>query len=152
MVDVATLALLRRSTCLRSRLPKRSAPWRSRWKGSIAWVFTGGIGEHAAKVRALSCDRLRRLGVELDASANGPDAGLVSLDSSSVEIRVIPASEETTIAKTCTRDVYVIQQRAGRLLLAQSGRSSAGWLKQCIDAAGSKMEQSHSRDFDLIAP
>jgi acetate kinase len=68
-------------------------------RGLDCLVFTGGIGEHAAKVRALSCDRLRWLGVELDASANDGDAGLVSLESSSVEIRVIPTSEETTIAR-----------------------------------------------------
>jgi acetate kinase len=68
-------------------------------QGLDSLVFTGGIGEHAAKVRALSCERLRWLGVELDASANGGDAGLISLDSSSVEIRVIPTSEETTIAR-----------------------------------------------------
>jgi acetate kinase len=68
-------------------------------QGLDSLVFTGGIGEHAAKVRALSCSRLRWLGVELDARANVGDAGLVSLDSSSVEIRVIPTSEETTIAR-----------------------------------------------------
>jgi acetate kinase len=68
-------------------------------QGLDCLVFTGGIGEHAAIVRALSCYRLRWLGVELDASANGGDAGLVSLDTSSVEIRVIPTSEETTIAR-----------------------------------------------------
>jgi acetate kinase len=68
-------------------------------QGLDCLVFTGGIGEHAAKVRALSCDRLRWLGVELDASANDGDAGLVSQESSSVEIRVIPTSEETTIAR-----------------------------------------------------
>ena len=68
-------------------------------QGIDCLVFTGGIGEHAAKVRALSCDRLRWLGVELDASANDVNASLVSLDSSSVEIRVIPTSEETTIAR-----------------------------------------------------
>jgi acetate kinase len=68
-------------------------------EGLDCLVFTGGIGEHAAKVRALSCCRLHWLGVELDGNANGGDAGLVSLDSSSVEIRVIPTSEETTIAR-----------------------------------------------------
>lgn len=67
-------------------------------QGLECLVFTGGIGEHAAKVRALVCDRLRWLGVELDARAND-DGGLISLDSGSVEIRVIPTSEETTIAR-----------------------------------------------------
>jgi acetate kinase len=68
-------------------------------QGLDGLVFTGGIGEHAAKVRALICDRLRWLGVELDADANGDNAGLVSLESGSVEIRVIPTSEETSIAR-----------------------------------------------------
>jgi acetate kinase len=68
-------------------------------QGLDCLVFTGGIGEYAAKVRALSCDRLRWLGVELDASANDGDAGLVSVNSSSVDVRVVPTSEETTIAR-----------------------------------------------------
>jgi acetate kinase len=68
-------------------------------QGLDCLVFTGGIGEHAAKVRTLSCDRLRWLGVELDARANSSDAELASLEGSSVEIRVIPTSEETTIAR-----------------------------------------------------
>jgi acetate kinase len=61
-------------------------------------VFTGGIGEHAAKVRALVCNRLRWLGLELDPKANDGAVDLISPGSSSVEIRVIPTSEETTIA------------------------------------------------------
>jgi acetate kinase len=62
-------------------------------------VFTGGIGEHAAKVRAMICTRLHWLGLELDPKANDDGADLVSLDSSSVEVRVIRTSEETTIAR-----------------------------------------------------
>jgi acetate kinase len=68
-------------------------------EGLDCLVFTGGIGEHVAKVRALTCNRLRWLGLELDPKANDGDAELVSLGSSSVEIRVIPTSEETTIAR-----------------------------------------------------
>jgi acetate kinase len=68
-------------------------------EGLDCLVFTGGIGEHAAKVRALVCSRLRWLGLELDPTANDSDADLVSSGSSSVEIRVIPTSEETTIAR-----------------------------------------------------
>jgi acetate kinase len=42
-------------------------------QGLDCLVFTGGIGEHAAYIRALSCERLRWLGVEFDPSANdGP--------------------------------------------------------------------------------
>jgi acetate kinase len=68
-------------------------------EGLDCLVFTGGIGEHAAKVRATVCNRLRWLGLELDPQANNADADLISLGSSSVEIRVIRTSEETTIAR-----------------------------------------------------
>jgi acetate kinase len=68
-------------------------------EGLDCLVFTGGIGEHAAKVRALVCNRLRWLGLELDPRANDGAVDLVSPSSSSVEIRVIPTSEETTIAR-----------------------------------------------------
>jgi acetate kinase len=68
-------------------------------EGLDGLVFTGGIGEHAAKVRALVCNRLRWLGLELDPKANDGAVDLVSPSSSSVEIRVIPTSEETTIAR-----------------------------------------------------
>jgi acetate kinase len=68
-------------------------------EGLDCLVFTGGIGEHAVKVRATVCNRLRWLGLELDPQANNADADLISLSSSSVEIRVIRTSEETTIAR-----------------------------------------------------
>jgi acetate kinase len=42
---------------------------------------------------------LRWLGAELDPSANDKGADLVNATTSSVEIRVIPTSEETTIAR-----------------------------------------------------
>jgi acetate kinase len=68
-------------------------------EGLDCLVFTGGIGEHAAKVRAMVCVRLNWLGIKLDLQANDGGADLVSLGSSSVEVRVIPTSEETTIAR-----------------------------------------------------
>ncbi len=68
-------------------------------EGLDCLVFTGGIGEHAAKVRALICNRLRWLGLELDAKANDGGADLVSSGSSAIDIRVIATSEETTIAR-----------------------------------------------------
>src|SRR6202453_3628556 len=55
-------------------------------QGLDCLVFTGGIGEHAAKVRALVCNRLRWLDLELDPKANDGGADLVSSGSSSVEI------------------------------------------------------------------
>ena len=68
-------------------------------EGLDCLVFTGGIGEHAAPVRAMVCNRLRWLGLELNLQANNGGADLISNSSSSVEIRVIKTSEETTIAR-----------------------------------------------------
>jgi acetate kinase len=62
-------------------------------------VFTGGIGEHAAEVRHRTCSKLRWLGIELDPKANVANGDVISASSSSVEVRVIPTSEETVIAR-----------------------------------------------------
>lgn len=72
--------------------------------GLDGFVFTGGIGEHAAEARALVCERLHWLGVELDAAANTGGAGRISTPGSRVEVHVIPTDEEATIARH-TRDL-----------------------------------------------
>lgn len=61
-------------------------------------VFTAGIGENHADVRARICNRLRWLGVELDEVANTANSGLISRAESRVRIRVIPTDEERMIA------------------------------------------------------
>ena len=68
-------------------------------EGLDCLVFTGGIGEHAAKVRAMVYNSLHWMGLELDPQANNADADLISLGLSTVETRVIKTSEETTIAR-----------------------------------------------------
>jgi acetate kinase len=65
-------------------------------------VFTGGIGEHSSEVRQQICDRLQWLGLRLDNSANDQNSEQINTENSSVEIRVIPTSEETTIARHCS--------------------------------------------------
>ena len=62
-------------------------------------VFTAGVGEHAAAVRAAVCTRLAWLGVRLDEAANTAGAALVSMPGSPVEVRVIPTDEEAVIAR-----------------------------------------------------
>ena len=62
-------------------------------------VFTAGIGEHAAPVRAALCVRLAWLGLRLDETANAAGAGLISAVDSAIEVRVIPADEEAMIAR-----------------------------------------------------
>ena len=58
-------------------------------------VFTGGIGEHDAAVRAAICDRLAWLGVAIDPAAT---TGRISTRDSKVEVWVIATDEEAVIA------------------------------------------------------
>lgn len=62
-------------------------------------VFSGGIGEHAPEVRAEICEGLDFLGLHLDPAKNARKSDVISSDSSSVTIRVIPTDEEITIAR-----------------------------------------------------
>jgi acetate kinase len=62
-------------------------------------VFTAGVGEHCAAARAAVCARLAWLGVRLDAASNAASAPCISAADSAVEVLVIPANEEATIAR-----------------------------------------------------
>jgi len=62
-------------------------------------VFTGGIGEHAAPVRAEICARLAHLGVRTDAEANARDAERISPAGAPVGVLVIPTDENLVIAR-----------------------------------------------------
>jgi acetate kinase len=69
--------------------------------GLDALVFTAGIGENSAPVRSAVCERLRFLGLELDAEVNRaatPDA-TVSGPSSSVQVLVLEAREDLVAAR-----------------------------------------------------
>jgi acetate kinase len=67
-------------------------------------VFTGGIGEHAAPVRAEICAGLAHLGVELDAIRNDRHADVISASGSRCTVRVIRTDEDVVIARH-TREV-----------------------------------------------
>ncbi|AMJ66005.1 acetate/propionate family kinase [Hymenobacter sp. PAMC 26628] len=62
-------------------------------------VFSGGIGAHAAEVRARICAGLAFLGLELDAAYNATHASVISSAASRVVVRVIPTDEERLIAQ-----------------------------------------------------
>ena len=62
-------------------------------------VFSGGIGEHAAEVRARICTGLGFLGVELDMAHNSTHAAVISSAASRVTVRIIPTNEERMIAQ-----------------------------------------------------
>jgi acetate kinase len=68
-------------------------------QGVEALIFTGGIGENRAGIRARICADAAWLGVQLGEQANADNAGLISLPQSSVSARVMPADEEKMIAQ-----------------------------------------------------
>ena len=61
-------------------------------------VFTGGIGEHAAQIRAAVCHGLAFAGVALDEIANTKGRARVDDASSAVRVDIVPADEEREIA------------------------------------------------------
>ena len=67
--------------------------------GLDALVFTGGIGEHAAPIRARVCAALGWLGVDFDAAANDVGLTCISTPGSRIDVRVIPTNEEWMIAR-----------------------------------------------------
>jgi acetate kinase len=67
-----------------------------------AVVFTAGVGEHSAEVRAASLTGLERLGIGIDHDRNGaPATGArrISTDDSEVAVLVVPTNEEWQIAR-----------------------------------------------------
>jgi len=70
-------------------------------------VFSGGIGENAAVVRARICEGLGFLGVALDAKRNAAHAPLISTDAGRVKVRVIPTDEELMVAKDVVRTLHL---------------------------------------------
>jgi acetate kinase len=73
--------------------------------GCDALVFTAGIGENSAEVRAATCETLGFAGVRLDVLKNqdvSPDAEISGGDSR-VRILVLRAQEDWSIAQECWR-------------------------------------------------
>ncbi|MEL6236943.1 MAG: acetate kinase, partial [Pseudomonadota bacterium] len=69
-------------------------------QGVDALVFTAGIGEHSAALRARVCDGLGWLGVALDPARNSAHARAISRDAAPVKVLVIPTDEEAEIARS----------------------------------------------------
>jgi acetate kinase len=71
--------------------------------GVDALVFTAGIGENSAEVRAAACANFGYVGVKIDSARNAsvfPDAEISSAESR-VRILVIHAQEDWSIARQC---------------------------------------------------
>jgi acetate kinase len=71
--------------------------------GLDALVFTAGIGENAAAIRARVCQAASWLGVELDEERNEAGGPLISRPGSAVSAWVIPTNEGLMIARHTRR-------------------------------------------------
>jgi acetate kinase len=67
--------------------------------GMDGFVFTAGIGEHAAEVRAMVCARLAWLGAAMDPAANTTGGASIAAPESRIGLWVIPTDEESMIAR-----------------------------------------------------
>jgi acetate kinase len=74
--------------------------------GSDAIVFTGGIGENSADIRARICAGLEWAGLKLDENRNQQmvgSEGQITTDDSRLHALVIPTDEELLIARDTVR-------------------------------------------------
>ena len=79
-----------------------------KWIGSFAaalggldtLVFSGGIGEHSAVIRARICEGLQFLGMTIDETRNGAGEAVISTGGSRVTVRVMHTDEEREIAQS----------------------------------------------------
>ena len=99
--------------CYRAR--KYIGAYLAAMNGADAIVFTGGIGENSAEVRASICEGLQWLGLELDEERNAArtdgSEGIISRDDSRLAAYVIPTDEELLIARDTVRCVRGAPQR-----------------------------------------
>jgi len=81
------------------RIARETGALASTLGGLDGFVFTAGIGEHAAAIRLQVCQRLTWLGVEIDETANQAGTGRISSAASRVAVWVVPTDEEAMIAR-----------------------------------------------------
>ena len=71
--------------------------------GLDALVFTGGVGENAAAIRARVCADAAWLGLQLDDEANRRGGPRISTTGSPIAAWIVPTDEELTIARHTQR-------------------------------------------------
>ncbi len=69
-------------------------------------IFTGGVGEHAAAVRAEVCDGLAYLGLAIDPRRNDSSDDTISSAGSKCRVRIIPTNENLMVARHTARLVF----------------------------------------------
>ena len=86
------------------RLRKYIAQYFGVLNGADAIVFTAGIGENSAEVRASVLDGLTWFGIEVDPEKNVfGHVGDITTAESAVKVFVIPTDEELVIARDVER-------------------------------------------------
>jgi acetate kinase len=66
-------------------------------------VFSAGIGERSAPIRARICEGLAFLGINLHDARNAAHAAVISTDASRVTVRVMRTDEVLMIARSVSR-------------------------------------------------
>jgi acetate kinase len=90
------------------RLKKYIGSYIAAMNGLDALVFTAGVGENSAPVRALTCDKMDGLGIRIDDEKNknvGGKESNISTSDAKVQTLVIPTNEELVIALDTQRIV-----------------------------------------------
>lgn len=89
------------------RIRKYIGSYLAAMNGADAIIFTGGIGENSAEIRAMICEKLNWLGIELDSDLNENKTQKrerqISTENSRVKVFVIPTNEELLIARDTAR-------------------------------------------------
>jgi acetate kinase len=69
-------------------------------------IFTGGVGEHAAAVRAEVCDGLAYLGITIDSRRNDSSDDTISSVGSKCRVRIVPTNENLMVARHTAELVF----------------------------------------------
>jgi acetate kinase len=80
--------------------------------GIDAFVFTAGIGENSASIRARIGEKLKWLGIDIDSAANAAHAELISQPKSRIPAYRIATDEEMMIAR---HTLACLSESSGRL-------------------------------------
>ena len=93
--------------------------------GLDAVVFTAGVGENDAAMRAQVCSGLEWLGLHLDAALNTSGSGIrrISTEDSPVAVLVVPTDEESEIAR---QTLALLSTGRAHLTRAPDTRTCAG--------------------------
>ncbi|NOQ65019.1 MAG: acetate/propionate family kinase [Methyloprofundus sp.] len=84
------------------RIKKYMGAYFAALNGLDAVIFTGGIGEHSSVIRALVCQDLDALGIQVDTEKNNStskESLEIQSEHSAVKVLVIPTNEELEIAE-----------------------------------------------------